>query len=173
MPEKYLAVNALDLISFVRTDDRFLLVGRSGDLTVSMPGKFFHDGHAVSNSYGWVTRNHYYDEPDKNYINVVIDGWTPKNHWSKNQTLYQRPTIEGHSAYTSTMTGLGKWAEYELYLTPEAYWRVLADSRKTAEELHPSLVPTPEPSPQAKEIAAIEAEMSRLTARLEAVRNKL
>lgn len=164
--------NAIDKLNFLRSGDEFMLVAQNSYRQTTRFGTVAMDGNAVSTNYGWVSGSHYYDDLDLTYINVKFtDAERPYTTTNPNHSIYPRPWA--HSSHAKEMHPgifIGVSDFLGLFLEPDTYSRVYRDSLKTPEQLHPSLIPAPTPSPQAVELAKIEAEMARLQARLEVVR---
>lgn len=82
-------------MNFLRKGDRFAAVSKKatsrGTAKIRIGTADMH-GHAVSTSYGWVSNNHYYDDPEKKYINVKWDGVDySKDAWKHpNDSIYER-----------------------------------------------------------------------------------
>lgn len=103
-------------LAFLHEGTRF--VATKGNITRT--GVTDIDGHRVSANYGFRQGNHYYDDPDKDYINVKWDGYENTYHTARpNSGLYVR---DGFNVYVNK-------AAYDQYLVDLAYNDDLAANR--------------------------------------------
>ena len=163
-----------ELLKFFRKGDRIMLraFSEDGSRQITRLATVDMDGHAVSSEYGWIQQNHYYDDPDKDYVNVRFDDvnytWT-----TNNSSIYVNPSANSFGGGRMLGGFDPKYSNWVLYAEVEAESRILSDSKKTPEQLHPSLAETAAAKAERlrnDEIKAIEAEMEKLQNRLAAVR---
>jgi hypothetical protein len=169
--EAFKEADVLPHLNFLRKGDRFMLWSYSSLGATFRHGTVWHDGSAVSKQYGWVGGNHYYDDPEKTYINVQFDD-VKYEGYNTNESIYVRPGLYGE--YGKKMTGWGKLAlaGVQLFVAPDVYQRIMKESMMTPEQLHPELVPDVNAEVKAQ-IAGIEAQMNRLATELAEARGKL